>query len=99
MHTNTGPQEYGFSSTNSVLLRGFSIDENYRNLGYASKSFDNIFNFIKKEINPSINKVILAVNENNFPAQKTYKKSGFKVVKEDIKGTKGNLFIMQKDRE
>ena len=94
LHLNAGPKEYGYYQNDYALIRGFSIDDNFRNQGYGSNALGEIFEFINLEINH----IILAVNEKNMFAQKAYKNSGFFVVRRDVEGKKGKLIIMEKNR-
>lgn len=97
-HSGSGPQEYGFYQNDYALIRGFSIDDRYRNQGYSSKALKDIFQFIDLTLNLKTNHIILAVNEKNLQAQKAYKNSGFSIIKRNVKGKKGNLLIMEKVR-
>ncbi|MGT2666060.1 GNAT family N-acetyltransferase [Streptococcus rifensis] len=90
LHLNTGPKEYGYYQSDYALIRGFSIDDTFRNQGYASNALTEIFNFIDSSLKIEINHIVLAVNEQNTLAQKAYKNSGFVTVKRDLEGKKGN---------
>ena len=98
LHLNAGPKEYGYYQNDYALIRGFSIDDNFRNQGYGSNALGEIFEFIDSTLNLEINHIILAVNEKNMFAQKAYKNSGFFVVRRDVEGKKGKLIIMEKNR-
>ncbi|QPK94684.1 GNAT family N-acetyltransferase [Actinomyces sp. zg-332] len=98
LHIGSGPEEYGFYQKGYALVRGFSIDDRYKNQGYGSKALNDIFDFMDSNLDLKIDNVILAVNENNIFAQKAYKKSGFTVIKNNIEGKLGKLLIMEKSR-
>ena len=98
LHLNTGPKEYGYYQNDYALIRGFSIDDNFRNQGYGSNALNGIFEFIDSTLKLEINHIILAVNEKNILAQKAYRNSGFIVVKKDLEGKRGKLIIMEKSR-
>lgn len=98
LHLNTGPKEYGYYQNDYALIRGFSIDDNFRNQGYGSNGLNGIFEFIDSTLKLEINHIILAVNEKNILAQKAYRNSGFFVVKKDLEGKRGKLIIMEKSR-
>ncbi len=98
LHVNAGPKEYGYNQEDYALVRGFSIDDNFRNQGYGSHALNDIFTFIDSTLTLDVNHIILAVNEKNRVAQKAYKHSGFVVVKRDVEGSKGKLMIMEKKR-
>lgn len=99
LHVNRGPKEYGYVQNDYALIRGFSIDDNFKNQGYGSKALREIFEFIDTTLDLEINHIILAVNEKNIVAQKAYHKSGFLVVKRGITGEKGKLLFMEKNRK
>ena len=99
LHINRGPKEYGYEQKDAALIRGFSIDDNFKNQGYGSKALSDVFEFIDSTLKMDINHVILAVNERNIVAQKAYQNSGFWVVKRGIKGKKGKLLLMEKRRK
>lgn len=63
LHLNTGPKEYGYYQNDYALIRGFSIDDNFRNQGYGSNALNEIFEFIDSTLKLEINHIILAVNE------------------------------------
>lgn len=98
LHLNIGPKEYGYYQNDYALIRGFSIDDNFRNQGYGSNALNGIFEFIDSTLKLEINHIILAVNEKNILAQKAYRNSGFFVVKKDLEGTRGKLIIMEKSK-
>ncbi|MGT2950440.1 GNAT family N-acetyltransferase [Streptococcus cuniculi] len=99
LHVNAGPKEYGYYQQDYALVRGFSIDDNFRNQGYGSHALNDIFTFIDSTLQLEVNHIILAVNEKNILAQKAYKHSGFFVVKRDVEGQKGKLMMMEKKRD
>ena len=90
LHLNTGPKEYGYYQNDYALIRGFSIDDNFRNQGYGSNALNGIFEFIDSTLKLEINHIILA--------QKAYRNSGFFVVKKDLEGKRGKLIIMEKSK-
>ena len=90
LHLNTGPKEYGYYQNDYALIRGFSIDDNFRNQGYGSNALNGIFEFIDSTLKLEINHIILA--------QKAYRNSGFFVVKKDLEGKRGKLLIMEKSK-
>lgn len=96
LHLGKGPELYGFFGRKYALIRGFSIDERYRNRGYASESLLDIFELTKREISERITNIVLAVNEQNIAAQKAYEKSGFKRKEKTFEGRLGRLIIMEK---
>ena len=96
LHLDEGPEMYGYRN-NVILLRGYSIDERHRKLGYAKASFDLLDDFILREIEANLDGVILAVNELNIAAQKTYAKVGFKIDKENIVSHRGKLMVMKRN--
>ena len=98
LHIDTGPKEYGYYQNDYALIRGFSIDDKFKNQGYGSNALNGIFEFIDFSLKLEINHIILAVNEKNTLAQKAYKNSGFSVVKRNLEGKKGKLLIMEKSR-
>jgi RimJ/RimL family protein N-acetyltransferase len=98
LHVKEGPEDYGFHGAEYALIRAFSIDSRYRNLGYASRTFDEIFDFVNAQINQGISRLILAVNERNLIAQKVYRNAGFVVIKSGVLGRTGDLMIMEKVR-
>lgn len=98
LHLDTGPKEYGYYQNDYALIRGFSIDDNFKNQGYGSTALNGLFDFIDSSLTLEINHIVLAVNEKNILAQKAYKHSGFLVVKRNLEGKKGKLMIMKKSR-
>ncbi|MGT2784515.1 GNAT family N-acetyltransferase [Streptococcus merionis] len=96
LHLAEGPETYGFKGEHYALIRGLSIDDRYRRKGYASKVFSDPFLFIQSQIDGRITHLILAVNEKNIPAQKTYIKAGFDVLKRGVSESRGTLLVMGK---
>lgn len=86
-------REYNYEPKNTILLRSYSIDENFRKKGYALESLKNLKEFIHENISREIEEVILAVNINNFVAKRLYIKSGFIDSKKRKMGEKGMLEI------
>ena len=79
------------------MLRAFSIDDRFRRQGYASTALDKLSNFVHQYISNNLSRIVLAVNEENIAAQKTYEKSGFKKTLQTSEGKLGLLFIMEKE--
>jgi len=96
LHVGTGPEVYGFSGEEYVMIRSMSIDDRYQNKGYGAKALNNIFEFVRQEISEKITCIVLAVNEKNGMAQRSYEKAGFKRKAEMVEGRLGNLIIMEK---
>ena len=71
LHLNTGPKEYGYYQNDYALIRGFSIDDNFRNQGYGSNALNGIFEFIDSTLKLEINHIILAVNEKKYIGSKS----------------------------
>ncbi|MGX7011315.1 GNAT family N-acetyltransferase [Lactococcus cremoris] len=92
-----GPRQYGFLDGDVALLRAFSIDDRFRRQGYASTALDKLSNFVHQYISNNLSRIVLAVNEENIAAQKTYEKSGFKKTLQTSEGKLGLLFIMEKE--
>ncbi|MCL2113625.1 MAG: GNAT family N-acetyltransferase [Streptococcaceae bacterium] len=97
LHIGKGPERYGFSGDEVILLRAFSIDDRFRRQGYASSALTELSKFIHQRISAEIREVILAVNSENIVAQKTYEKSGFIKLSQTFEGKLGTLFIMKKE--
>lgn len=92
-----GLADYGFPKDAYVLIRSFSIDERFQRQGYAKASLNQLIAFAREHIDNHLLHLVLAVNERNIPAQNLYQSCGYRVVKSDIAGKKGNLLLMQKD--
>lgn len=92
LHKNDGVRPYS-NNENAILLRAFSTDFRYQGQGYAKQAIQLLPEFSKKEF-PYMNEIVLAVNIDNIPAQKLYKKCGF--IDEGVRknGKKGELIIM-----
>lgn len=97
LHIGKGPEQYGFSGNEVILLRAFSIDDRFRRRGYASSALTELPKFIHQRISVEIRVVILAVNPENIVAQKTYEKAGFIKLSQTFEGKLGTLFIMKKE--
>ncbi|TCP29713.1 acetyltransferase (GNAT) family protein [Scopulibacillus darangshiensis] len=61
---------------NALLLIAFSINHNEQGKGYAKSALQQVPALVKRYF-PTVNEVVLAVNEKNIPAQKLYEKCGF----------------------
>ena len=95
LHLGKAPEIYGFSGKENALVRGFSIDDRFRKMGFAYKSLVHVFEFIEAHVSPDVRKLVLGVNVKNIPAQKTYEKAGFEKLFV-TEGRKGDLWIMGK---
>ncbi|CAM5221421.1 hypothetical protein UACE39S_03385 [Ureibacillus acetophenoni] len=92
LHKNEGVKPYS-TNNNSILLRAFSTDFRFQGRGYAKKALTLLPEFVKENFSET-NEIVLAVNLQNEPAQRLYKKCGF--VDEGVRkmGKKGELIIM-----
>ncbi|AYG00565.1 GNAT family N-acetyltransferase [Lactococcus allomyrinae] len=96
LHIGKGPEQYGFSGEDVILLRAFSIDDRFRRQGYASSALTGLPALIHEQISSQIHQIVLAVNAENIVAQKTYEKAGFDRLPQVFEGTLGPLLIMEK---
>ena len=96
LHIGSGPEIYGFSGGGYALIRNMSIDDRYQNKGYGAKALNLLFEFVNDEINEKMTSFVLAVNESNVIAQKSYEKAGFERKDKMIEGRLGKLIIMEK---
>jgi RimJ/RimL family protein N-acetyltransferase len=64
------------SNRHSLLLRAFSINYADQGNGYAKQALLQLEDFVNANF-PLIEEIVLAVNEQNVPAQKLYLKCGF----------------------
>lgn len=95
LHIGAGPKLYGTFGSSYGLIRAFSIDDRYRQKGYAISSFNHMTEVLAS-LNLPLTHLMLAVNERNRPAQKAYAKTGFRVIKTGVPGSKGKLLLMEK---
>lgn len=96
LHLGDGPAKYGFLEEDVILLRGFSIDDRFRRRGYASQALSALPEFVHAQISEEVKRIVLAVNAGNKAAQKTYLKSGFVKLPQEMMGSLGKLWIMEK---
>jgi len=99
LHLGAGPASFGYHGHTYALIRGLSIDARYRGLGYGSKCFEKIFEFIHAEISEEVTCLILGVNTNNIWAKKAYEKADFKQVNKWVDGKFGKLLVMEKAQQ
>lgn len=92
LHEKQGVKDYS-QNDRAILVRSFSTDFRHQGKGYAKKALQLLPSFLKEHF-PSINEIVLAVNEGNIAAQNLYKACGF--VDEGVRkiGPKGTLLIM-----
>ncbi|WP_264990166.1 GNAT family N-acetyltransferase [Lysinibacillus piscis] len=95
LHANEGVKPYS-DNDKAILLRAFSTDFHHQGKGYAKQALLILPHFVEKHY-PTINEIVLAVNEANVGAQVLYHKCGF--VDRGVRrmGTKGPLIIMSYD--
>lgn len=96
LHVNDGPLAYGGNFGTDILVRAFSIDSRYRRKDFALVALLQLPEFIYYHYK-GIERIIIAVNHNNFPAQALYIKAGFVDTQRRAVGKLGELFIYQKD--
>jgi len=95
LHLNDGPKLYGYIGDEYALIRNFSIDARFQGKGFATASFEGIFDFIHGSVSPKITELVLGVNGKNSAGQRVYEKAGFR--KEFVTaGRKGDLVVMRK---
>ncbi|NLB91612.1 MAG: GNAT family N-acetyltransferase [Clostridiales bacterium] len=73
---------------NSLLLRSFSTDSRYTRRGFARSALERIPGFVKSTY-PSIDTLVLGVNEENLPAIGLYQSFGFMDTGRTYLGKKG----------
>lgn len=98
LHWLKSQEMYGFQGKNTVLLRGFSIDDRYQGKGIAASALTGLFDFIARTISPEITRGVLAVNAENIHAQKAYQKAGFQTLPRTFDGKIGKLVLMEKNK-
>lgn len=96
LHHLADAEMYGIKSAETLLLRGFSIDERYQHQGVASRALAELFTWVDQEMSQPITRIILAVNQENTNAQKTYQKAGFSSLPDTFEGRLGTLILMEK---
>lgn len=90
-----GEDKFNYTSDSaSLLLRAFSTDSNELRKGYGLKSLLLLQEFTNEHF-PSINKIVLAVNEKNDAANSLYLKAGFKDTTRRFLGPKGPQKILE----
>lgn len=78
----------------AILMRAFSIDAKYQGKGYAKETLKLLPAYVSGSF-PDVNEIILAVNEENIPAQHLYNKAGFVDYGNRKQGSHGLQFIYQ----
>lgn len=78
----------------SILLRSFSTDNRYVGRGFGNKVMSILPSYIKENF-PSIQSIVLAVNEQNDLAKRLYIKNGFLDNGKRKQGEKGLLIILE----
>ncbi|MDO4242124.1 MAG: GNAT family N-acetyltransferase [Microbacteriaceae bacterium] len=96
VQTGPGPARYGYYNDNYALVRSFSVDQRYRGRGYASRTMEQLFEFVNERICERVSNLVLAVNEQNLAAQKAYARAGFAIVQSGVAGRVGDVYIMEK---
>ncbi|MFM9277142.1 GNAT family N-acetyltransferase [Paenibacillus jiagnxiensis] len=90
---HSGPDITPFTAEpHALLLRAFSVNHEDQGRGYARQSLLRLPAFIEKYYK-GIEKVVLAVNKRNVPAQQAYLKSGFTDTGREIEGKYGPQYI------
>lgn len=81
------------NNKNAILLRSFSIENQWQGKGYAKKALSLLKNFINSNF-IGIEEVVLGVNHRNSKAYSLYLNVGFEDKGENIQGTKGLQHVM-----
>ncbi len=76
-----------------MLLTSLSVNHAHQGKGYAKQGMLLLKSFVKAEF-PTCNEIVLAVNHKNVPAQKLYKKVGFKDTGKRKMGPIGEQLIL-----
>ncbi|WP_079508639.1 GNAT family N-acetyltransferase [Mesobacillus jeotgali] len=91
LHGWEGVKDYTENQT-ALLLRAYSINLPYQGKGIATASIKLLKPFVKGNF-PSVNEIILTVNQSNITAQTVYKRGGFVDRGERVMGREGEMFI------
>ena len=95
LHGWEGVQVYS-KNEEAILIRAYSISNEYQGKGIAQTSLQLLAPFVKKHF-PEKKEIILAVNHQNTIAQHVYKKCGFVDKGIRVMGRKGEQFVYHKD--
>jgi len=79
-------------SPDAILIRALSVSSEHQGKGYALAAMKALPAFVH-QFHPMMNAIILAVNEQNIPAQRLYLKAGYTDTGARFMGTHGMQFI------
>ena len=86
---DAGEEKYTYGGQpDSLLLRSFSTDEDFRIRGYGSQTLKLLPDFLREHL-PMYKSIILGVNERNQVASYLYRESGFSKQPRRILGPAG----------
>ncbi len=80
----------------ALLLRAYSIQQQYQGQGFAKQSMHELPVFVNGYF-PDVRKVVLGVNRKNKLAQKVYLAGGFEDTGRRVQGQVGEQYIFQKN--
>lgn len=92
LHEKDGVKPYS-DNPQAILLRGFSTNHAFQGKGYSKQTLHLLPEYIRKHF-PTINEIVLAVNEANQPAIQLYLACGYLDTQKRIKREYGSLVIM-----
>ena len=86
---DAGEKKFAYGGQpDSLLLRSFSTDEDFRMRGYGSQTLKLLPDFIREYL-PMYKSIILGVNERNQVASYLYRETGFSKQPQRILGPAG----------
>nr|WP_281285962.1 GNAT family N-acetyltransferase [Melghirimyces algeriensis] len=75
LHMGNGIRGYT-DNARAVLIRALSITRHAQGKGFALQAMKSLPTFVRKHF-PTVNEMVLAVNEDNVAAEQLYRKVGF----------------------
>ncbi|MGL4819025.1 MAG: GNAT family N-acetyltransferase [Bacilli bacterium] len=81
-------------NTRALLITNFSIEAHHQGKGYAKQGLQLMKQFVHQHF-PSYNAIVIAVNNNNEPAQKLYLTHGFKDTGNRMTNARGEKIVLQ----
>lgn len=82
------------SNSNAMLVRAFSVNHSHQGKGYAKEAMRLLPEFVRTHF-PTVDEIVLAVNQRNVAAQKLYLGAGFEDLGLRKIGKIGLQYILQ----
>ncbi|MFC6182113.1 GNAT family N-acetyltransferase [Lactiplantibacillus daowaiensis] len=95
LHQVAGPCQYGGNQRTDLLIRALSIDDRYRGHHYALDAM-RALPAVVHHAYPQVQRLILAVNHANYPAQQLYQKAQFQDTGHRTMGILGWQYVLAK---